>query len=328
MKKRIVTAVMAGMLMTAILAGCGKSADNEQANSSLFEQVSESGSEQSENAQSEAAPEVKEESQSDAQSLQVESGSSLYDDFKAGNAKAKYTGAGDRTAILETSVCLEKGNSYTMDEIISAIEKSTENKKSSDTIYTMIDCGSDGVPELLTETSFDPEFTLYMIIKEINGELVICFDQDAWSRSEVQVEADGKISSGGSGGAAVHVMDYAYVDAKGDYKFFYGCEETLTLYGDYYLYDKTDYQVLPVDGLDVDHIGIRDYYFEADYEQRTHYYEYFMISDNYEDVTTDADYEDSNPVKQKFSECGVKTYTHDDIEALLNARAADIGYKR
>ena len=83
-----------------------------------------------------------------------------------------------------------------------------------------------------------------------------------------------------------------------------------------------------VDGLDVDHIGIRDYYFEADYEQRTHYYEYFMINDNYEDVTTDADYEDSNPVKQKFSECGVKTYTHDDIEALLNARAADIGYKR
>ena len=181
---------------------------------------------------------------------------------------------------------------------------------------------------MLTETFFDPEFTLYMIIKDIDGELVICFDQDAWSRSDLQVEADGKISSGGSGGAAIHIVDYAFVDAKGDYKFFYGCEETLTLYNDIYLYDKTDYQVLPVDGLDVDHIGIRDYYFEADYEQRTHYYEYFMINDNYEDVTTDADYEDSNPVKQKFNECGVKAYTHADIEALLNARAADIGYKR
>ena len=299
MKKRIATAVVAGVLMTAILAGCGKSADNAQANSSLFEQVSESGSE-----------------------------SSLYDDFKAGNAKAKYTGAGDRTSYLETSLCLEKGKSYTMDEIVSALEGSTDYKKASDTTYTMIDCGSDGIPEMLTETFFDPEFTLYMIIKDINGELVICFDQDAWSRSEVQVEADGKISSGGSGGAAIHIVDYAFVDAKGDYKFFYGCEETLTLYNDIYLYDKTDYQVLPVDGLDLDHIGIRDYYFEADYEQRTHYYEYFMINDNYEDVTTDADYEDSNPVKQKFSECGVKTYTRDDIEALLNARAADIGYKR
>ncbi len=312
MKKRIATAVVAGVLMTAILAGCGKSADNAQANSSLFEQVSESGSEQSENAQSQ----------------QTESESSLYDDFKAGNAKAKYTGAGDRTSYLETSLCLEKGKSYTMDEIVSALEGSTEYKKASDTTYTMIDCGSDGIPEMLTETFFDPEFTLYMIIKDIDGELVICFDQDAWSRSDLQVEADGKISSGGSAGAAVHIMDYAYVDAKGDYKFFYGCEETLTLYNDIYLYDKTDYQVLPVDGLDVDHIGIRDYYFEADYEQRTHYYEYFMINDNYEDVTTDADYEDSNPVKQKFSECGVKTYTHADIEALLNARAADIGYKR
>ncbi|WP_026521824.1 hypothetical protein [Butyrivibrio sp. VCB2001] len=312
MKKRIATAVVAGVLMTAILAGCGKSADNEQANSSLFEQVSESGSEQSENAQSQ----------------QAESESSLYDDFKAGNAKAKYTGAGDRTSYLETSLCLEKGKSYTMDEIVSALEGSTDYKKASDTTYTMIDCGSDGIPEMLTETFFDPEFTLYMIIKDINGELVICFDQDAWSRSDLQVEADGKISSGGSGGAAIHIVDYAFVDAKGDYKFFYGCEETLTLYNDIYLYDKTDYQVLPVDGLDVDHIGIRDYYFEADYEQRTHYYEYFMINDNYEDVTTDADYEDSNPVKQKFNECGVKAYTHADIEALLNARAADIGYKR
>ena len=324
MKKRTITAVIAGALMTAILAGCAQSTDKGQEDGSLFEQVSNEGSEQSDNTMAETA----EASQSDEQNQQVESGNSLYEDFKSGNAKAKYTGTGDRTSILETSICLEQGNSYTMDEIVSAIENSTENKKSSDTTYTMIDCGSDGVPELLTETSFDPEFTLYMIIKEIDGELVICFDQDSWSRSEVQVEADGKITSGGSGGAAVHIMDYAYVDAKGDYKFFYGCEETITLYGDYYLYDKTDYQVLPVDGLDVDHIGIRDYYFEADYEQRTHYYEYFMIDDNYEDVTTDADYEDSNPVKQKFSECGVKTYTHADIEALLNARAADIGYKR
>ena len=97
MKKRIATAVVAGMLMTAILAGCGKSADNAQVNSSLFEQVSESGSEQSENAQSQ----------------QAESESSLYDDFKAGNAKAKYTGAGDRTSYLETSLCLEKGKSGT-----------------------------------------------------------------------------------------------------------------------------------------------------------------------------------------------------------------------
>ena len=299
MKKRVVMTVIGAALMTVMLAGCAQNAEDAEGGSSLFEQTSD-----------------------------AESGSSLYDDFKAGNAKAKYTGAGDRTSYLETSLCLEKGKSYTMDEIVSALEGSTDYKKASDTTYTMIDCGSDGVSEMLTETFFDPEFTLYMIIKDIDGELVICFDQDAWSRSDLQVEADGKISSGGSGGAAIHIVDYAFVDAKGDYKFFYGCEETLTLYNDIYLYDKTDYQVLPVDGLDVDHIGIRDYYFEADYEQRTHYYEYFMINDNYEDVTTDADYEDSNPVKQKFAECGVKTYTHADIEALLNARAADIGYKR
>ena len=61
-----------------------------------------------------------------------------------------------------------------------------------------------------------------MIIKDINGELTICFDQDAWSRCDVQVEADGTIKSSGSGGATVHSWDEAFVDANGEYHFYYG----------------------------------------------------------------------------------------------------------
>ena len=327
MKKRLIAVVVSSaLLMTALLSGCAGNADESKNDNSLFEQVSETNSEQ------ESTPEQPSESQDNAnedeQSPQAEASSSLYDDFKAGTAKAKYTGAGDRTSCIETDLCLEKGKSYTMDEIVGAIEGSGEFKKSSDPAYSMIDCGSDGVQELLVQTSFDPEFTLFMIIKDINGELTICFDQDAWSRSDVQVEADGTIKSSGSGGATVHCWDEAFVDANGEYHFYYGCDETLTLFDSYYLYNKADYQEMSIDGLDVDHIGIRDYYFEPEYEDRTHYYEYFMISDNFDDVTTEADYEDSNPVKARFKEYGVETYTAAQIQELLNTRAAEIGYRK
>ena len=122
-------------------------------------------------------------------------------------------------------------------------------------------------------------------------------------------------------------MDRALVDAKGEYKFYYGVEETLTMYGEYYVYTgKDDYTTITADGLDPEHVGVRDYYFEADYDSRTHYYEYFMIDDNYEDVTTEADYDDSNELKKKFTEAGVKTYTRSEMEQMLKDRAAEIGY--
>ncbi|MBO5620494.1 MAG: hypothetical protein J5959_02555 [Butyrivibrio sp.] len=332
MKKRFALAAVGSVLMTALLAGCAGNASESNSEESMFGQVSGSASEQEATSEQETTSEQPSENQDNSkneeQKPQDDTASSGYDGFKAGTAKAKYTGAGDRTAYLETSLCLEKGKSYTMDEIISALEGATDYKKSSDPTYTTIDCGSDGVQELLVQTSFDPEFTLYMIIKDINGELTICFDQDGWSRSDVQVETDGTVMSSGSGGANVHVWDQAFIDADGEYHFYYGCEETLTLYDSYYLYDKADYKEMSVDGLDVDHIGIRDYYFEPDYEDRTHYYEYFMLDDNYNDITTDADYDDSNPVKARFKEYGVDTYSAAQIKDMLDSRAAEIGYSK
>ncbi|MCR5402366.1 MAG: hypothetical protein K6E91_00905 [Butyrivibrio sp.] len=256
----------------------------------------------------------------------------LYEDFKKGNAKVRYRGTADLASNIPTTQLLEVGKSYTMDEIVALIEKSDEYrdlKLSSDIIYREIDCGSDGVPELLAEASFGDEFTLFMIIKEIDGELVMCFDQDSWSRSSIVVNANGTIEGSGSGGAAIHVADYAFVDASGDYKYYYGCEETLTLYGDIYAYKTAeDYVVIPSEGLDNDHLGIRDYYFEADYDKRNHYYEYFVIDDNYNDVTTDADYDDSNELKKKFTEAGIRTYTKAEMDQMLKDRAKEIGYPK
>ena len=226
---------------------------------------------------------------------------------------------------------LEKDSFYSMDEIVAALKSADEYmeyKLAADIEYSRIDCGQDGVEELLVTAPFEASeiFTLYMIIKEIDGELTICFAQDAWSRCDVSVGADGTIESSGSGGAAVHVNDYAFVDGSGDYHFYYGMEETLTLFGDYYVYENTDYKTISSEGLDREHIGIRDYYFEADYENRKHYYSYFMIDDNYNDITTDADYEDSNELKKRFAQIGVQTYTKQDMDEMLSERSKEIGY--
>lgn len=254
----------------------------------------------------------------------------LYQAFREGTAKAKYRGTGDRTSYLEISKVLEVGKAYSMDEIVKAIgtvDEYSEFKLTSDIVFSEIDCGEDGVRELLVEAPFNEEFRLYMILKEIDGELVICFSQDGWSRSYVEVEPDGRIISSGSAGAAVHVFDYGYVNAKGEYQYYYGCEETTTLYGDFYAYTSgEDYKLISTEGLDADHLGVREYYFEPEYEKREYYYTYFVMDDNYNDITKDEDFDDSNELKKRFAEAGIKTYTQKEIDQILKDRATQIGY--
>ncbi len=256
------------------------------------------------------------------------SSGSLYEDFKNGNAKALYRGSADYTSYLETEKALTKGESYSINDVVEAMKTFDEYQAyelSGDIAYSMIDCGSDGVEELLVEAPFG-EFTLNMIVKEIDGELVICYDRDSWPRSYVQVNSDGTIEGSGSGGAAIAITDYSYVDANGDFHYYYGLEETLTVIGEYYVFDKENYTIINTEGIDQEHYGVRDYYFEPNYEDRTHYYEYFVIDDNYKDVTKDADYDDSNEFKQLFKANGVTTYTKAEMDKKLADRAKEIGY--
>ena len=175
MKKGFAAAAIGSVLMTALLAGCAGNASESNNEGSMFEQVSGSDLEQADASEqepiSEQASDNQENVKNEEQNPQADTASSGYDGFKAGTAKAKYTGAGDRTAYLETSLCLEKGKSYTMDEIISALEGATDYKKSSEPTYTMIDCGSDGVQELLVQTSTE---SLLSALIRMDGPEVMC----------------------------------------------------------------------------------------------------------------------------------------------------------
>ena len=260
----------------------------------------------------------------------VDAGSAdLYSEFKAGTAKAKFTGAGERSSYLDLSSCLEVGESYTVDELVAAIETVDTYLKTDLNgyiTYKDIDCGYDGMPELLMMASFGDEFSINIVFKEIDGELRICYDQDSWSRCYTEVSDTGFITTSGSSGASVHDYEDAFIDADGNYVFLYGFTENMTLFGDFYAFDADNESVaIPTEGLDIEHICIMDYYFEPDYQDRTHYYYCIGIDDDFSEVEWDEDYKGDEELVNRFSEAGVELYTKSEVLKMVEEKRAEYG---
>lgn len=332
MKKKILILVLSMTMTGTILSGCGKETPEE---SSVFENIDASDkAETSESDQSATTETQPSDNTSEGANETPASTGDLYEDFKTGAAKAKYTKSGDRASYLTLSEVLKDGESYSLPEINEKLQSggSYSFKANGDATYRMIDCGNDGNKELLYQQEFTADdmggevFTLFMILKDMGGELKICYDQDMWSRSDVTINDDGTIYGSGSGGAALHVYDFAYVDAKGDYHFYYGSEENITPFGDFYYNVNGESKSISLEGLDTDHLIINTYYFEPEYEKRNDYVSFNMIDDNYNLVTKDEDYTDSNEVYKRLSENGIKVYKNLELANLLHDRAVEIGY--
>ncbi|SEP90902.1 hypothetical protein [Butyrivibrio sp. TB] len=253
-----------------------------------------------------------------------------YKEFEDGTAKVKYViSDGDLFFNAEyNDPVFEEAEFYSMDEIIEACkELDYYNADGNPTItYTEIDCGDDCIPELYVDIQFGAASSLAMIIKEVDGELVLCYDELYGDRYMLEIGSDGTIEGSGSSAANIHSIKKAFIDADGNYIYYYGCTETLGLYN-FSLYtsgvNEADFST---DGLDIDHIGVDQYYFSADYRNCDYFYHYFIFDDNYEDISTDADYEDSSEIKQAFSDAGVLPYTQDEIDEMLAERAEEVGY--
>ncbi len=326
-KKVYLSVTVAGILAVCALTACGRG--GEDTAGSVFEKTEQSQPQASEPeaaAVQNAAETSSEEKESPA--------SSLYEDFKSGNAKARYTGAGDKAAYIELSAVLTPGESYTYAEICEKaglIDDFVEYKADGDGVFSYIDCGMDGDKELLVQQEFTADemyetFTLCMIIKDMDGELQICWDQDMWSRSEISVNEDGTIEGSGSGGASVHYYDKAFVDAEGEYHYYYGIESTISPIDDYYGCVGGSYTGVSMEGLDSEHLEFDAYYFDSVTERRDDYTTYCVLDDQYNDITTDADFEEDNKVVKRFKESGINIYTSSEINDILEKRAEEIGY--
>ncbi len=254
----------------------------------------------------------------------------LYNAFEVNKEKALYRGTGDTTSYLDTSLALKVGEYYTIDDIVLALSDYGEGMgfvSQNPANFEIIDCGTDGIPELLATIDFEPEFTLYMIIKEIDGELVICYTGDGWSRNSITIHKDGTILSVGSGGANVVVASAECVNADGTYNYFYGVTETGSPTNEYYANtSKGDYKVINLDGIDLNNIFISGYYFTDDYNEREYYYTLFEMDDNRNDITSESTFKKCEELIKRFEKEGIKINTNEEIQEMLDERAAKINY--
>ena len=323
---------MAGIAVAAVatamvMAGCGAK-ETENATWSSIENPAESKAENTTGKTTETASESTAENvtENGAGSAVENTDGLTYSDVENGTAKVKYTGKGDVPGYLELSQVLTVGESYTISEICDALKQIEDFQQDAEITYSKVDCGSDGEEELLVEAQLGAGFGLDMIIKRINDELVICYDQSTTERSYVTVNADGTIESGGASAANIHDVDYAYVDASGEYKFFYGVSETLSLLETYDIYKGDSVTSISTEGIDAEHMAVLEYYFEQNYEERNSFYSFYTFDDSYSEVETEAGKADIAELGVRFKDEGFLIYDSDGINAVLNERAQEIGY--
>lgn len=258
--------------------------------------------------------------------------SELYDSFINNEAKVLFRSKkGIRTAtVFNIGTALEEGESYTIKQIVFLLQSkgNMPNSVEPDITYDRIDCGGDGVQELLVKFTLGTT-EMDMIIKDIDGELVICYAEECTLSKdlpqgyfEFTVNPDGTSSRFFFSKGRTEMREYSYVDGNGDYHLYYGLEKTTRFIMDYTV--KTGGEKVKVwpDGLDGEHIVLYDYYFSDE----EHIMSYEVIDENGNEVTTDKDYVESNDVVKCFADAGIKIYSDKEIEKLLSDRAKEIGY--
>lgn len=82
--------------------------------------------------------------------------------------------------------------------------------------YSYLDCGQDGVPELLLRAEGFEMYDGQIVIKYIGDKLEIKGFYESWDRSQTVINSAGFFQNGGSGGASTHMCDFGYFDANAD----------------------------------------------------------------------------------------------------------------
>lgn len=130
----------------------------------------------------------------------------------------------------------EKEIGYTLSELLRIVTghyfEYSDRKKIEYMDYSYIDCGKDGVNELvlrLNGMKDNEESTLVYIIKYADGRLSVCYYYETWARSESTINKYGYYQSKGSGGASNHGEEYGVIDKDGNWQFIASVETELDI---------------------------------------------------------------------------------------------------
>lgn len=287
-----------------------------------------------------------------------ETASSLYQNFLDGRTSVHINPDREADTGYEPPYNQIHTLDYTLDDLVDqTVEDYTRNlwegmdRPLSDPVraeIALIDCGNDGVPELLLHISVPTEveeWERYFIIKDIGGSLETVYSRTAWSRSGVTVNQYGYISGDASGGFNVMAYDRGFVDDKGTYQRLYYLETTgfaASEDGSAYLRN------LYVDGRTVDtgeNVELGDnpqnyLFLDCAFDSKSsgssdHLYS-FIKEDEFKEpghgsgVFSDADeslYDESTPLMKLFRENGIDIRSISDINKFLLNRETEIGFR-
>lgn len=131
------------------------------------------------------------------------------------------------------------GSEYTLSEVLDIVSayyfKDYTNNKIKYIDYSYIDCGKDGINELVLRLNGmdiydkDDDSALVYIIKYIDGKLSLCYHFETWARSDSTMNEYGYYQFGGSNGASNHSSDYGLIDKDGNWQFIVSIESELDI---------------------------------------------------------------------------------------------------
>ena len=262
-----------------------------------------------------------------------EESSRLYEGFMEGTEAAIFDANGDCGQYIALSDALTDGESYTLNEIIELLTAQgqyAEGYTVQKTRESLVDCGLDGNIEILVHVDFDTEFSFDMVVKNVDGSLVIGFFADSWSRSETHVLYNGAVTSYGSSGANSHGGENGFINADGKYVLWYNIgedaneshdgEATLSFYEDGE-YKNASFE-LP------DGYYVYEERISYDRDGKDKYYYFIVFDEEFNEIPADPSDPDDiyTVIRKEVSGLGYTVVDEAESEVLLEERRKDIGY--
>lgn len=235
-----------------------------------------------------------------------------------------------------------KGNEYTLSEVLDKVTASylinSENKKVQSIDYSYIDCGKDGVNELLLRFhgmgiyGMEDDSTLVYVIKYIDQKLSLCYCYETWARSEATMNEYGYYQSSGSGGASNHIAEYGLIDKDGTWQFIVSIESELDI--NQLTWSEKLGQLPAVaeekgitGGIELDTIRLDDSESAVSPNESGNnecFYTFYVYDDNQE-LVKDAHLYTDSIYKEIFDEASVLFITPEDVSKMIFEKEKKVG---
>lgn len=286
--KNIAKSAIALLLCASMLAACADTKskkrtrrDDDEEEETTIEETTEAPSETTETSETE---ETTVETTAETEPVVNDN---LYENFL--NNEVTVTIGSDNNFGEYLDISELYGQQLTIEQLTNGIIASLSDEYNESELraitYSYIDCGMDGVPELILNIAVASNDTWVktFFIKEFDGELKTIYSDLSWSRSNREYNVNGYIKEDGSAGAAVHVYDKSFIDGDGNYHFIYTDTSTTSLnQGPAYVNGSP--LTVPSEYVDGEDIAFLEFDFDKDESTPSVYTFIHYNTDEFEDV--------------------------------------------